>query len=225
MLELWIEGTIDEVAQVANSGLAAAIATNPSIIARWTADGASLVQVVAAVCAKTHTPVYVQLHGPDADSYAREMEALLEISDQIHPKLVATRDGIAAVRRMKALGRKPLITTVATLNQAFMAAAVGADYIAPYVGRIAAAGRDSNQLIHDIAQMYARNNAATQITAASIRTPAQAEEALRAGANQVVMGYTVFEQLLNDDLTHNWIEVFEENWRSFDHALEPSAVG
>lgn len=212
MLELWIEGSPDEVVEVANSGLAAAIATNPSIMERWTADGRSMEWLIAYVCERVSVPVFVQLHGPTVDAYLSEMEALRRISDKIQPKLVATHAGLAAAKRIAAQGLKPLITTVATLNQAFLAASAGAAYIAPYVGRIEDAGVDVYQLISDITSMYQRHGVSTQIAAASIRTPQQAEAVLRAGAPIAVMQYGVYQQLLDSPLTSDWIERFEANW-------------
>ena len=222
MLELWIEGSPDEVIEVANSGLAAAIATNPSIMASWTADGRSMEWLVAYVCERVSVPVFVQLHGPTVDAYLYEMEALRRISDRIQPKLVATHAGIAAGKRIAAQGLKPLITTVATLNQAFLAASADAAYVAPYVGRIDDAGVDAYQLISDITGMYQRHGMSTQIAAASIRTPQQAEAVLRAGAPIAVMQYGVYQQLLDSPLTYDWIERFEANWQQIrgKHAAE-----
>ncbi len=213
MLELWIEGSPDEVIEVANSGLAAAIATNPSIMERWTASGRTMEHLVAYVCDRVNVPVFVQLHGPTVESYLSEMAALRRISDKIQPKLVATHTGIAAAKQIAAQGLKPLITTVATLNQAFLAASVGAAYVAPYVGRIEDAGVDVYQLIRDITNMYQRHGISTQIAAASIRTPQQAEAVLRAGAPIAVMQYSVYQQILDSALTQNWIERFEANWK------------
>ena len=217
MLELWIEGTPDEVIEVANDGLASAIATNPSIIERWTADGRSMESLIAYVCERVEVPVYVQLHGPTIDDYLREMDALRRISDTIHPKLVATHAGIAATRRIAEQGLKPLVTTVSTLNQAFLSASVNAAYVAPYVGRIDDAGVDAYQLIADIALMYQRHGSRTEIAAASIRTPQQAEAVLRAGASVLVMQYGVYQELLESDLTQTWIDQFEANWRKIPY--------
>jgi transaldolase len=219
MLELWIEGTPEEVVEAANSGLAAAIATNPSIMERWTSAGQPMEELVAYVCEQVDVPVYVQLHGPTVDDFLREMDALRIISDKIHPKLVATHAGIAATKRIAAQGLKPLVTTISTLNQAFLSAAANAAYVAPYVGRIDDAGVDAYQLIRDIAALYERHGAVTQIAAASIRTPEQCEAVLRAGAPIVVMQYGVFQALLESDMTADWIDRFEANWQKIPHSL------
>lgn len=214
-MEVWISGTIDEVTAATQSGLAAVVATNPTLIARWTATGRTLESVVTEVCQRVDVPVYVQLHGPNVAGYLAEYETLRHISPQIQPKLVATHDGIAAAAQIVKARHKPLVTAVCTLNQAFLAAAAGADYIAPYVGRIEDAGEDAIGLIDKIANLYARQNVETKIIAASVRTPAQAEASLLAGAYAVVVFYDVFQQLFESHLTQASIEGFERDWSQF----------
>jgi transaldolase len=157
-------------------------------------------------------PVYVQLHGPNVDDYLREMEQLRRISDQIHPKLVSTHAGIGASKRIASTGAKPLVTTIATLSQAYLAASAGAAYVAPYIGRMVAAGVDAYQIVADIAALYQRHGIKTQITAASIASPEDAEKVLLAGAPVLVMQYSVFKRLLDSELTQAWIDRFEDNW-------------
>jgi transaldolase len=221
-LELWIEGTIDEAADVVGSGLAAAVATNPTIMARWTADGRTLEAVVSDICQRVDVPVYVQLHGPDVETYLHEMDALLRISSQIHPKLVATHAGIEAARLLEKQGRKALVTAVASVNQAFLAAAAGVSYIAPYYGRIEGAGVDAQGFVRDVANLYARNGVRTRIASASLRSPAQVAATLLAGAHVAVMGYSVFQRLLDNELTQTWIDGFEDDWTQFRFEVRES---
>jgi transaldolase len=214
-LELWISGTIDEVVEAANSGLAATVATNPTLIAKWTANGRTLEDVITELCQRVDVPVYVQLHGPDVDGYLYEMDALRKISGQISPKLVATHEGIKAAYRLANEGVKPLVTAVYTINQAFMAAAAGAACVAPYVGRIEDAGEDAIWLIEEIANLYHMHDANTRIIAASIRTTEQARDVLLAGAHAIVVFYDVFQQLFESELMQESIEGFEKDWATF----------
>ncbi|MBK9745155.1 MAG: hypothetical protein IPO91_00105 [Chloroflexi bacterium] len=222
-MQLWIEGSIEQVIAVANSGVASAIATNPTIIDRWTSGGQSLEAVVTQVCANVTIPVYVQLHGPTVDEYLREMDHLRAISDRIHPKLVASHAGLAAAKQIADSGLKPLITTVATLNQAYLAACAGASYAAPYVGRLHKAGVDTVKLIGDMVTMYRHSGAATQVAAASISSPQDAEQMLLAGASILVMQYDVYQHMLDSELTAVWIEHFEDNWTHIPYEIK-SAV-
>jgi transaldolase len=91
--------------------------------------------------------------------------------------------------------------------------------VAPYVGRIEDTGVDAYQLIRDITDMYQRHGIRTQIAAASIRSPEQAEAVLRAGAPIAVMQYGVFQQLLDSAMTQDWIDRFEANWQQIPHGL------
>lgn len=221
IMEFWIEGSVEQVIEVANNGLADAIATNPAIIDRWTQDGQSLEQVVAKVCGGVNVPVFVQLRGPTIDDFLRDMDRLRAISPLIQPKLVATHAGMAAARRIAADGLKPLITTIATTNQAFLAARANAAYVAPYIGRLADADASmAYQLVSDIANMYAQHSVSTQIAAASIRSPEQAEMVLLAGAPILVMQHDVFERMLDSDFTTDWIARFDQNWARIPHGLD-----
>ncbi len=214
-MELWISGTIDEVVEAVESGLAATVATNPTLIARWTAGGRTLEQVVTEVTQRVTVPVYVQLHGPDVTGYLHEMDALRRISDRIQPKLVATRGGIEAAGRLAKQGLKPLVTAVCTVNQAYLAALAGAAFVAPYVGRIEDAGENAVALVANIAKLYALHGADTHIIAASVRTPAQAEASMLAGAYAVVVFYDVLQQLFESRLTQASIDGFERDWSQF----------
>lgn len=222
-MEFWIEGTIEQVIRVANDGLADAIATNPAIIERWTAGGRTLEQVVAEVCGRVNVPVYVQLHGPTMDDFLREMDSLRRISRLIQPKLVATPAGFAATRRLAAEEVQPLVTTISTLSQAYMAACANASYVAPYIGRILDAQVDGYALVAEISAMFERHHVRTQIAAASIRSPEQAECVLQAGAPVLVMQYEVFQKLAESSLTNAWIEDFETKWDKIPHSLSPKA--
>jgi transaldolase len=221
-MELWIEGSIEQVVEVANSGLAGAIATNPSIIERWVADGNSLEYVIEQVCDQVNVPVYVQLRGPTTDDFLREMDRLAAISDKIQPKLVATHAGMAAAKQIAQSGGKPLITTISTVNQAYLAAASGAAYVAPYVGRMLKANVDAFRVVSDIIAMYQRHDVATKVTAASITSPEDAEKLLLAGVPILVMQYSVFCCLLDSSLTQTWIENFEANWKNIPYGTSQS---
>ncbi|MFN8378965.1 MAG: hypothetical protein U0452_09860 [Anaerolineae bacterium] len=84
-MEFWIKGSVEQVIRVTNDGLAD-IATNPSIVEKWTAGGLTLENVVAQVCGEVDVPAYVQSR-PHADAFLREMDSLRQISHLIHPKL------------------------------------------------------------------------------------------------------------------------------------------
>ena len=82
----------------------------------------------------------------------------------------------------------------------------------PPYGRIDVAGADAASFVNNVAELYARHGVKTQIAAARLRNPDQIESVMRAGAHVAVMDYSVFQQLLANDLAQTWIAGFEEDW-------------
>ena len=75
------------------------------------------------------------------------------------------------------------MTLVFSVSQAILCAQAGATYVSPFVGRLDQIGEDGIQLIQDIARVFCIHDIKTQILAASIRSPKQAEDAYKAGAH------------------------------------------
>ncbi|MFQ5794171.1 MAG: transaldolase family protein [Candidatus Bipolaricaulia bacterium] len=210
---VWISGSIEEVEVAAATGLIEAVATNPRLIVQWTDGGRyTLEEVVEKACRKVDLPLFVQLWGPKKDEFLVEAEALRSISTQICFKLPATPDGISAASQLARGGIATLVTAVCSVNQAYLAAVAGAHYIAPYFGRINAAGQDAPGLIRNVAELYMRHGIDTKIVAASVRTPEDATGALLSGAHAVVVFYSVFEELFRHDVTRASLEQFEQDW-------------
>ena len=59
----------------------------------------------------------------------------------IYVKVPMTREGLRAAKTMVEAGRHVTATAVFSIEQALLAARVGASYVAPYVNRLDEAGR------------------------------------------------------------------------------------
>ncbi|MGN6506218.1 MAG: transaldolase family protein [Tepidisphaeraceae bacterium] len=210
---LWIAGTIDECASAASTGLTSAIVTNPTVIAKWCAGTRTLEAVCQEMLERAPLPLFVQLRGPMTAQYLAEAAHLRKISTRVVPKLPATLDGLAAVRALADRGVESLVTTVCSLEQAYLCAAAGARWICPYVARVNDAGGNAFTLIRDAAEYYRRTNAGIRIMPASVRTRLDAEECLRAGADGVIVFHDLFLTLFDHPVMMNSLEKFEaEDW-------------
>ena len=98
-------------------------------------------------------------------------------------KLPCTVEGIKACKKLSILGHKTNMTLVFSVSQAILCAKAGATYVSPFVGRLDQIGEDGINLIRDISRIYCVSGVKTQILAASIRSPKQAENAYLAGAD------------------------------------------
>ena len=98
-------------------------------------------------------------------------------------KLPCTVEGIKACKKLTILGHKTNMTLVFSVSQAILCALAGATYVSPFVGRLDQIGENGIDLIRDISRVYCVEGVKTQILAASIRSPKQAEDAFLAGAH------------------------------------------
>lgn len=212
-MNIWIAGSPEEVAEAAQTGLVSAVVTNPTVIADWTKGGQSLESVAASVIQATGLPLYIQLHGPGREQFLREADYLKSVSKLIIPKIPATLEGLAAARILESKGIETLITTVCSLNQAYVAAVAGVTAICPYYSRLRDHGEDAAQFIRDVADMYRREGVNTRIRPASVRSVEDVAQCLLNGADGVIVFYEVFRQLTAHPVSDKSLADFENDWQ------------
>jgi transaldolase len=110
-------------------------------------------------------------------------------------------------------GIKVNFTLCFSVNQALLAAAAGAAFVSPFVGRLDDIGEDGMALVREIVQIY-RNypEIKTEVIAASIRHPRHCVEAARAGAHIATIPYPVLMQMVQHPLTDIGVRRFLEDW-------------
>ena len=123
-------------------------------------------------------------------------------------KLPCTVEGIKACKKLSILGYKTNMTLVFSVSQAILCALAGATYVSPFVGRLDQIGEDGINLIRDISRIYCLEGVKTQILAASIRSPKQAEDAYLAGANICTLPVKVFDKMFRHHLTDDGLKQF-----------------
>ena len=123
-------------------------------------------------------------------------------------KLPCTVEGIKACKKLSILGHKTNMTLVFSVSQAILCALAGATYVSPFVGRLDQIGEDGINLIRDISRIYCVSGVKTQILAASIRSPKQAEDAYLAGADICTLPVKVFDQMFRHSLTDDGLKQF-----------------
>ena len=129
------------------SGLFYGVTTNPTLLRR-----AGLASSVASLRALTHEAaglgareIHLQAWGDSAEAYYACGQALATIDpSRVCVKLPITHAGSLAAGRLLALGVRVTFTACFDASQMLVAAALGADYAAPYLGRICDAGRDGH---------------------------------------------------------------------------------
>jgi len=211
---LWVAGPVDELIEACATGIPGAIVTNPDVVAGWfRVDGRDPVETAAALVEHTALPLFLQLAGPDRASFLRQAGAITRRDPRLLPKLPATAEGLAAAAVLSARGPL-LVTAVSSLAQAAMAAAAGARFLCPYFARLRDAGIDPADLCARGAASFGRLGCPTEFVPASIRSLADFESALAAGATGGIVFTGLFREMLDHPATAAALTGFDAAWKS-----------
>jgi transaldolase len=200
---------INDIRQLAETGLLDGVTTNPSLIHK---SGRKFLEVVAEICQVVPGPVSAEVVATGHDEMMREAEILRKIADNITIKVPLTIDGLKTCKKLTQDGTMVNVTLCFTANQALLAAKAGATFISPFVGRHDDIGFDGMQIISDIRMIYDNYDYETQILVASIRHPVHVLESARIGADVITAPPAVIRQLFSHPLTDRGLESFASDW-------------
>ncbi len=171
---------VDEIRELADTGLLDGVTTNPSLILK---SCRNIMEVTKEICGLTDGPVSAEVTAMNYDGMMSEAAVLAEIADNVCIKLPLTMDGLKACKALATQGHQTNVTLCFSATQALMAAKAGATYISPFIGRLDDMGIDGMELIEDIRTIYDNYDYDTQILAASIRTVNHVKDSAIAGAD------------------------------------------
>lgn len=194
------------LAPLLETGLFAGVTTNPLVLQRAgvrLADVPALVEWLLARCSRE---VFVQTTAGGVDEIVREGRGLRALSDRLVVKIPASTDGLTAARRLADDGVPVLITAVFHARQALLADAAGAAWIAPYLGRMDAAGMHGREQILRMRALL--RGTGTRILVASIKDAEQVTDLAVLGVDTFTIGPAVATQLLREPLTEAAVAEF-----------------
>ncbi|MBU2670239.1 hypothetical protein KOI35_42735 [Actinoplanes bogorensis] len=192
------------------TGLFAGVTTNPTILQRAVVGVADIPDIYRWATAAGAREVFFQAWGEDTATLVKRGQELRDLGDRVVVKLVASRAGSAACAQLAADGVPTLLTAVYDPAQAVVAAAAGATYIAPYLRRLNAAGRDGIGEIVAMRELLAATGSATRILLASIPDTAAIVTLARRGVDCFTMAPAIAEQFFADELTAEAVQTFEQ---------------
>lgn len=198
-------------------GLLDGVTTNPTLVSKEGQDYRSLIREIASFVSG---PISAETTSEDAAEMVRQGREYVTWAPNVIVKVPATPAGLQAATTMRADGIKINVTLTFSLNQALLAAKVGAYFVSPFVGRLDDIGHDGMELVREIVEVYRTYGYTTQVLAASLRHPLHVVEAARIGAHIATMPFKVLEQLFQHPLTDIGQERFLADWRKLQDELE-----
>jgi transaldolase len=205
-----------EISELSELGLLDGVTTNPSLVAK---AGRDFKELIADICRVVPGPVSAEVAATDYEGMMAEGHRLAQIAANVVVKLPLTLAGLKACRALTAEGTKTNVTLCFTPNQALLAAKAGATYISPFLGRLDDINLDGMELVEQIRQIYDNYSFATEILAASIRSPNHVTLAALAGADVATMPPAVIRKLADHPLTTSGLEQFSKDWKSTGQSI------
>jgi len=201
---------INEIRDLAATGLVDGVTTNPSLVAK---SGRKFLDVVREICAVVPGPVSAEVTALDAATMLAEGRKLAAIAKNVAVKVPLTPDGLKTCRALANEGRMVNVTLCFSAAQALLAAKAGATFISPFVGRLDDIGASGMDLIRDIVAVYRNYPAlATEVLVASIRSPMHVIEAAKLGAHVGTLPPAVLRQMFAHPLTEKGLAAFLADW-------------
>lgn len=198
---------LDEIRDLAATGLLDGVTTNPSLIAR---SGGALFDVIRRICDLVPGPVSAEVTATDTETMLAEGRKLAALAPNVAVKVPLTWDGLKACRALAQGGVTVNVTLCFSAAQALLAAKAGAAFVSPFVGRLDDVGQDGMGLIRDMAAIYRAypDSLGAEILVASIRHPMHVVEAAKIGADVATVPPAVLRQLVRHPLTDKGLAAF-----------------
>ena len=207
---------IGEIRECAELGLVDGVTTNPSLVKK---SGRPFKQLLGEICALVDGPVSAEVAALDAETMLAEARVLAKLAPNIVVKAPLTWDGLKTCRALAAEGVRTNVTLCFSANQALLAAKAGAAYISPFIGRLDDVGAEGMELIREIRAVYDNYGFATEVLAASLRTPEHVKLCALAGADVATLPPAVLRGLVKHPLTDKGLETFSADWAATGQSI------
>jgi len=207
---------IDDIKELAATGLLDGVTTNPSLIAK---SGRDFMEVTKEICGITDGPVSAEVVALDHETMMKEAEVLRKIADNVCIKVPLTIDGLKTCKALTSDGTMVNVTLCFSANQALLAAKAGATFISPFVGRHDDNGFDGMELIEDIRLIYDNYDFGTEILVASVRHVTHVLQSAKIGADVMTAPPKVIKALFHHVLTDKGIEGFLKDWQATGQSI------
>ena len=207
---------LDDIAEINEWGVLDGVTTNPTLAGK---EGTDFASMIAAIAAEVDGPVSAEVVATDTAGMLEEASTLAAIADNVVIKLPLIPAGLAACSQLARDGVKTNVTLCFSATQAILAASAGATYVSPFLGRVDDLANDGMQLLSEICEIFRVQGYATEVLAASLRSPQHVAQAAIAGADAATLPTKVFHQMVAHPLTDAGLERFLADWASYQEQL------
>lgn len=215
-MKLFVDtANFEEIREINAWGVLDGVTTNPSLAAK---EGRDFSEMIKAICAEVDGDVSAEVVATDTAGMLQEAEQLAAIAPNVVIKLPLIPAGLAACRALTDRGVRTNVTLCFSPSQAILAAKAGATYVSPFLGRMDDISNDGIALLSEICEIFRVQGYATEVLAASLRSPQHVSQAALVGAHVATLPTSVFHQMVKHPLTDSGLERFLADWERYQQA-------
>jgi transaldolase len=207
---------IDDIKDLASTGLLDGVTTNPTLIAK---SGKDFIPLIKEICNVVSGPVSAEVASTEFDTMLKEGEKLAKIAPNVAVKVPLTPAGLKVCKTLSERNVMVNVTLCFSAGQALLAAKAGATFISPFVGRLDDLAQNGMDLISDIVTIYDNYDFKTQVLVASIRHPMHIIESALMGAHVATCPPDVIRKLYAHPLTDKGLAAFVEDWQKTGQSI------
>lgn len=188
------------------------VTTNPSILSREKGPFFETCARIREIIGQ-EKQLHVQVTGRSCEEMLKEAEVITQrLGKDVYIKVPVMEEGVKAMKLMKARGLRVTATAVVSVQQAFLAGSVGADYVAPYVNRMENLNIDPYEAVTRIREIFDNQGITTKILGASFKNTQQVMRIYEMGAEAVTVGPELLTTMCSNAVTDLWVNNFEKDW-------------
>lgn len=188
------------------------VTTNPTILSREKGPFFETYEKIRKIIGQDKQ-LHVQVTSPICEEMLKEAEVITSrLGKDVYIKVPVIEEGVKAMKLMKAQGLNVTATAVVSVQQAFLAGSVGADYVAPYINRMENLNIDPFEAVARIREIFDNQGIDTKIVGASFKNTQQIMRTYEMGAEAVTVAPDLLTAMCSNAVTDLWVANFDKDW-------------
>jgi transaldolase len=194
------------------------IVTNTVVLNEMVQKYGPLTELVKRYLDITDKQVVVEVDGHTTQELLDVSHVFTRMSDQVIIKIPCAVHGLEAFSVLKAEGVETFCTTCFSLGQAAAVAQAGATHILPFCEPVKQVGGDPTKLVRECVKTFSGWSERPFVTAALVRSVDVAYQALRDGADGIIIFWPILREMMLHPLTDQWNHTFKTEWEKMHEA-------
>lgn len=219
-MHIWLDTLDEDTIQLAEDlNILSGVTTNPRILAQ---SPLSIKATLDRLLQIQNGKITVQVTARAADEMIIQALAFSELSERIIVKVPATKEGLKTIKFLSMKQIPCMATMIFHPNQVLLAAAAGANYVAPYLSRMERLEENGWQYLESMAHIITLHQLPVQLLVASIKNSLQIMQCAELGVDAITIKKEAFEEFISDNkYTLDCEEEFMDEWKQSRHYNDP----